>query len=28
MVENKISSSKNIGDHKKTAQELWDEGKI
>ena len=26
--ENKISSSKNIGDHKKTAQELWDEGKI
>ena len=26
--ENKISSSKNKGDYKKTAQELWDEGKI
>ena len=26
--ENKISSSKNKGNHKKTAQELWDEGKI
>lgn len=26
--ENKISSSKNKGEHKKTAQELWDEGKI